>query len=198
MNCQHCGSALTPGQKFCTNCGAPAEAPVTPVQPPVSGYQAPQNPAAGTYRATSPVIAPRENVFLGFIGALVGALIGGASIILLDQMGYIASISGLLLALCTLKGYQLLAKGTSKTGITICIVLMAITPFLADLLGWGMAVMDEFPMVSFTESIHLFFVLLGEDGELLFAYLKDLAFLYLFVALGAFAIVHDFIKKGHK
>ena len=51
-----------------------------------------------------------ENVPMGLLGALVGAALGGASIILLSQLGYIASISGVILAFCTLKGYQLLGK----------------------------------------------------------------------------------------
>ena len=59
--------------------------------------------------APAEIKAP-ENVFLGLIGARVGARLGGASIILLSQLGYIASISGVILAFCTLKGYQLLGK----------------------------------------------------------------------------------------
>ena len=58
----------------------------------------------------SPEVKAPENMVLGILGAIVGALIGGASIIGLSQLGYIASISGLILAFCTLKGYELLSK----------------------------------------------------------------------------------------
>ena len=60
--------------------------------------------------AAGEVRAP-ENVPMGMIGALLGAVLGGASIILFSQLGYIASISGVILAFCTLKGYELLGKG---------------------------------------------------------------------------------------
>ena len=43
---------------------------------------------------TSPEIEEKqENMFTGIIGAVLGAVIGGASIVLLGQLGYVASIT---------------------------------------------------------------------------------------------------------
>lgn len=51
----------------------------------------------------------KENLVGGVVGALVGSLLGVASIILLSQMGYVAALSGVIMAVCALKGYELLA-----------------------------------------------------------------------------------------
>lgn len=51
----------------------------------------------------------KENLFTGIIGALLGSLLGVLCIILLSQMGYVAALSGFVMAVCTLKGYELLA-----------------------------------------------------------------------------------------
>ena len=76
MNCNHCGTTLPEGVSVCTVCGTPVE-----------------TVAAG------PEIQPvRENVAMGILGAIGGALIGGASIILLSRLGFIAAISGFLIA----------------------------------------------------------------------------------------------------
>ena len=138
-----------------------------------------------------------ENVPLGILGALVGAVIGGASIVLLGRLGYIASLSGLILAFCTLKGYELLAKGLSKKGIVICIVLMVLTPFVADLTDWALVIMDAWADygITFGEAI-LAIPALMQDGSIdMGEYFKNLGMIYLFVVLGGFYTVKNTIKK---
>ena len=137
-----------------------------------------------------------ENVFLGLIGALVGALLGGASIILLSQLGYIASISGVILAFCTLKGYQLLGKTLSKKGIVLCILLMLITPFAADWIDWSIYLMKDLPEYGLTivQACVMFGELMAEGYVDMFEYVKNLGMIYLFVALGAFGTLKNTIK----
>lgn len=142
-------------------------------------------------------IAAPENMLLGIIGALVGAIIGGLSIVLLSQMGYVASISGVVLAFCTLKGYELLGKALSKKGIVICIILMVLTPFIADWICWALVVMEAWAEygVTFTEAF-VTVPLLLQDGTIALAdYLKDLGMLYLFVVLGGFYTVRNALKS---
>ncbi len=50
----------------------------------------------------------KENVLAGLVGAFLGSLIGVACIVGIGQMGYVASISGLVMAVCAIKGYSLL------------------------------------------------------------------------------------------
>ena len=148
------------------------------------------------YENPAEVPAP-ENTALGILGALVGALIGGASIVLLSMMGYVASLSGVVLAFCTLKGYELLGKVLSKKGIIICIVLMVLTPFVADWISWALVLMDAWADygVPFTEAFATVPLLLMDGTIAMADYLKDLGMLYLFVVLGAFYTVRDALKK---
>lgn len=137
-----------------------------------------------------------ENVGLGIIGALLGAVIGAACIILLSQLGYVASLSGVVLAFCTLKGYELLAKGLSKKGIAICVVLMVLTPFVADWIDWAIVLMQNMEIsLTFGEAFVAVPLLLIEGGIEIATYLSNLGMIYLFVVLGGFYTVKKVIKK---
>ena len=146
--------------------------------------------------APAEVKAP-ENVLLGLIGALVGAVLGGASIILLSQLGYIASISGFILAFCTLKGYELLGKRLSKKGIVLCVILMIVTPFVADWIDWAIFLMKDYPEYDLTlvDSCIMFGELMAEGYVDMFEYVKNLGMIYLFVILGAFGTLKNVLKK---
>lgn len=174
MNCNHCGAPLVEGAAVCDKCGAAVMA--NPVE-----------------------IKAHENVALGFIGALVGAIIGGASIVLLSQIGYVAAISGLLTAVCTLKGYELLGKGLSKKGIVICVVLMILTPVVADWLDWGLWLYKDLSAygASYFECVGLVSTFLADGSIAMADYLKNLGILYLFVALGGFGTIRSAFK-GNK
>ena len=176
MNCNHCGTTLPNGATNCSVCGSP-------VMP------------AAAYPGELPA---RENVALGFVGALVGALLGGASIILLSRMGYIASLSGLLIAFATLKGYELLGKRLSKTGMAICFVLMLVTPFAAYNLDMLLQCYDEWKIYGLTvgDSVSLMIEILQTEEELLFEYLKELGMLYLFMILGAFGVIRNALRNA--
>ena len=142
-------------------------------------------------------VKEEENVVLGILGALVGAVLGGASIILLSQLGYVASISGVILAFCTLKGYELLAKSLSKKGIVICVILMLVTPFVADLLDWGIAVYSQLGEYgfSFTDCLLMLPKFFADGTITMDEYLKNLGMIYLFVAIGGFYILKGAFQK---
>lgn len=146
--------------------------------------------------APAEVKAP-ENFLLGLIGALVGAVLGGASIILLSQLGYVASISGVILAVCTLKGYELLGKGLSKKGIVLCVLLMVVTPFLADWIDWAIYLMKDVPEYGLTivDACVLLGELMAEGYVDMAEYAKNLGMIYLFVIIGAFGTLKNLFKK---
>lgn len=185
MNCPKCGSPVASSFSFCENCGSALEPqqPVTQAaayEQPV--YQQPMQPEK------------RENVVTGVIGALIGALIGAASIILLSQLGYVAAISGLILAVCTLKGYELLGRKMSTKGLIICIVIMLVTPYIADRIDWAIVAAKEMPY-SVSEA---FFKVPDwidrgtiDSGD----YYLNLAKIYGFVVLGGIGTVVGWKKK---
>ena len=175
MNCNHCGTMLNEGAVVCSICGTPVQTDAV-------------NPSE---------LPGKENVAMGFVGALIGALLGGASIILLSRLGYVAALSGLLIAFATLKGYELLGKGLSKTGMVICFVLMLVTPFAAYNLDLLLQCHAEWKIFGLTlgDSFSLMLNLLKTDSELLRSYLSDLGMLYLFMVLGAFGIVRNAFRN---
>ena len=145
----------------------------------------------------SPEVKAPENFALGAVGALIGAVLGGASIIGLSQLGYIASISGLILAFCTLKGYELLAKGLSTKGVILCAVLMLVTPFVADYLDWAVFAYRELSDYGFTylDCLKLMPEFLRDGTITMGEYLKNLGMIYLFVIMGGFYTLKNAFKK---
>ena len=47
-----------------------------------------------------------DNIITGAVGAFLGSLIGVACIVIVGQLGYVASVSGLVMGVCALKGYE--------------------------------------------------------------------------------------------
>ena len=166
MNCKHCGQELLDGAPICDGCGAAVEAQAAPLK--------------------------LENTLTGTIGALIGALLGGASIILLSQLGYVAAISGVILAVCTLKGYELLGGQLSKRGILISCVLMVIMPYLADRIDWAIWILQEFPDYDLTFADA--FAIVHEVADPT-SYLSGIGMVYLFVVLGAFGTLKRLFQK---
>ena len=137
-----------------------------------------------------------ENVATGVVGAVIGAVLGGASIILLSQIGYVAAISGFILAVCTLKGYELLGGRLSKKGILISCVLMAITPYIADRLDWAIIIAQTFADEGVT--LGMAFAAVHDviaESDLLGDYFTSLGMVYLFVVMGAFGTLKGLFKK---
>lgn len=180
MNCGNCGNPIEEGATSCSLCGQTVT----------------QEEAA--LQTQIPVAAPKsENVLTGTVGALIGATIGAAVILLLGQLGYVASISGLVLAVCTLKGYELLGHKLSTKGILICLVLIMITPYFADRLDWAMWICRELDddSISVGQVYASIPDLLAEGYLVKSEYIKGLVMLYVFAALGALGTVRDLFKK---
>ncbi len=172
MRCRKCSMEIPAGCATCPGCGAPVG--------PAAKFQ---NPAE---------IENSENIPLGILGALGGALLGALSIVLLSQLN---AISGFILAFCTLKGYEKLGGKLSGVGIIVSILLMLVTPYLADRISWALVIVKELPEdFTFTEA----FVYVPEIirlSELEGAYLRDILMLYGFCVLGAFSTVASVLKK---
>ena len=142
----------------------------------------------------NPVIPEKqEKVALGILGALIGGILGGAAIVLLGQMGLISAISGVILAFCSLKGYELLAGKLSKLGIVICIVVMLIVPYVADRISWALVIVEEFGW-QFGDAFRYVHDVIKEYA-MEADYWKDLLFIYAFAVLGACTTVKQAFKK---
>ena len=184
MICSKCGQVLPEGATTCSFCG---EA-VTPQTQPV-------NQPSDTIENAPLVEEKHENVVKGTIGALIGSLIGGACIILLGQLGYVAAISGIVLAFCALKGYELLGGKLSTKGIVISIIFMLVVPAVAFFINVALSVVGEFPDATFGEALSFVIELTQYDSEMQSAVVTELLMLYGFTALGAFSLVASAFKK---
>lgn len=85
------------------------------------------------------VSAQSSNLFAGLVGALIGSLAGVAVWLLLDQLGFIAGISGALMAIGAMWLYAKLGGCLDKKGVICCIIVVAVMVFAANYLAYGIA-----------------------------------------------------------
>ena len=138
-------------------------------------------------------VVVKEKVVLGIFGALIGSIIGAVCIVLLGQLGYIASICGVVMGFCAIKGYRLLAGKLSVKGIVISIVLMIVMVYLSNWVSYALAVAEVYEVDFFTAFINVHY-LVGEGAITAFDYFKEVGMLYIFTALGAVPTVRDQFK----
>lgn len=141
-----------------------------------------------------------ENVIAGIIGAFLGGCIGVIFIVIIGLLGYVAAAGGVIMAVCTLKGYELFAKKMSKKGIFFCILMMIFMIFVAFSVDTGLLIFAEFadygvsPFTCIAMVPELFLEDLLDTRDLL----PDLLQLYAFSGLGIFLMLRHFISESKK
>ena len=135
-----------------------------------------------------------ENVVGGLLGILIGSLLGVLCIVLLSQLGVVAALSGLIMAVCTLKGYEMLGGKLSNRGIVISIVVMIVMTFVGDRIDWAILVSQqlEMPLPMAFQAVP---VLLAEEIIEPTIYVVNLLLLYLFMAVGAVPTIRSSIRN---
>ncbi len=136
----------------------------------------------------------KENVIGGIVGALIGSLMGVASIVILSQMGYVAVLSGVIMAVCTLKGYEMLGGKLSKKGIVISSILMILMTLIGDHVDWAFVIMQQLE-VDFITAYQILPLLLDEEAIDMSLYVGNLAMQYLFVLVGAIPTIIATVKN---
>lgn len=134
----------------------------------------------------------KESVVAGVVGAFLGSVIGVITIIILGQLGYVAVISGLVMGVCTVKGYEMLGKKMSTKGIIICSIVMIIMTYFGEKLDWMITMMTEADF-SLSEASFYFWDIL-EYADATSTFIADLALVYLFTAGGAVPTILNVIK----
>lgn len=122
----------------------------------------------------------KENLPLGIIGAVIGILIGTVLWVVIGQIGFIAGIAGYAIVFCGMKGYGILGRKLSKTGIVICIILSFLAIIGAEFISLGITAYRELHEYSITlgQAFSLIPAML-EEPELIGAVVKDLAVGYI-------------------
>ena len=85
------------------------------------------------------VEAQKSNVFLGTIGALLGAMLGGVIWIIIGELGFIAGLAGFAMMFFAIKGYSGLSGRLDKKGQIISLVIALIMIFVADYTSYALS-----------------------------------------------------------
>lgn len=128
--------------------------------------------------------AQKSSLLPGLVGAMLGCLAGIVVWILVYRLGYIAGISGLVMAVLSLKGYEKLGGALDRKGVVICLLVMLGSVFLANKLAWAWAAYDG--LKDYGYGFFDCYQGLGEileACELSGAYFKDLAVGYFLTLL---------------
>lgn len=125
-----------------------------------------------------------ENFIAGLVGAFLGSLLGTALIVLLGQMGYVAAVSGLVMAVCSLKGYEKLGGAMSKKGVIASSVIMLIMTYIGNRIDWGIAASKALD-IGVLDGYRVIPELIKEGAIESGDYWSGLVLLYLFTLVGA-------------
>lgn len=140
-----------------------------------------------------------ENVIGGVVGALIGSVVGVLVIVLLSQLGYVAAISGVVMAIGVLKGYELLGGKLTKKGIVISVVIMLLMTYIGDQIDWALRlyIQGGGKEEGFTlfECYRLLGLALEEEIIEKGSYYGNLVMLYLFLLLGAIPTIVSKVRE---
>ncbi len=132
--------------------------------------------------------AKPENIPLGIMGAVLGSLIGVAAIVIIGQLGYVAAISGFLLAIFTFKGYEKFSGKMGKVGLAICVVIMIAMVFVGNHLDWAVFLMREFE-VGLIDAV----IAVTQVAEMEL-YNQNLMMIAIFAIVGSFGSIRATLK----
>ena len=148
-----------------------------------------------------------ENVLAGIVGAFLFSLVGAAVYFILNLFGYIASISGLIGAVCAVKGYAVFAKKESKKGIIIAAIISILVMVLAWYLSFSYDIYSAYKewfasgevdfTLTFVESVKAVPLFLEESEVATTAY-GNLAISLLFCIGGCASYVITKVKNANK
>lgn len=144
----------------------------------------------------------KENVVAGIVGALLGSLLGVLCIMLLSQLGYVAALSGVVMAVGVLKGYELLGGKLSKKGIAICVVIMLFMTYLGDRLDWAILFYREGGGAesgyNVFECYRMVPLLISKGIIDMTEYIGNMMYIYAFLLLGAIPTIRKRVKEKQK
>jgi len=149
--------------------------------------------------ATEQNAQKKENVIGGIVGAFLGSIIGIVAIVLFSQMGKVAVISGVIMAVCAIKGYELLGGKLTIKGAVICIIMTLIMTYMGDRIDWAIAIVRELGDVLDIDYFGAFRIvpeMLAEEFIDSTAYWGNLALLYIFTIGGAIPTIISAIKSS--
>ncbi len=142
-----------------------------------------------------------ENVLFGIVGAFLFSLAGGVLYVILNMIGYIAAISGLVGVVCAIKGYAFFAKKESTRGVIISVIIAAVVLVIAWYVGFCLDLAEAYEIwhaegeVDYVpnvfECMSFGYIYLPDNP----AYFADLAISLVLAAVGCGSYVYKMLKK---
>ena len=141
------------------------------------------------------------NVITGIIGALLGSLLGVAAWVLIYQAGYISALGGLLMVICTMKGYELLGGRLNALGITLTCIISVAMLFAAEYLCLGIEIYKVYNEGTRVLSVSIFDTLEDvpfflSEPEVAGAVFRDMAIGLILMVVGAFGTIKQTYKSN--
>lgn len=140
----------------------------------------------------------KERIGRGVLGALLGALLGGAVIVFEDRTaGTFSPIFAVAAAIAVFQGYRQLAGGLSKRGAAICVILLMAVIAGANQINCTMEVIETVDALRGRDLVEVFgaFEEIPEVREIRSWYQGHLLVLYLFCLLGSLPILVRAFRK---
>ena len=140
-----------------------------------------------------------ENIVAGIVGAFLGSVLGVLCILLFSQMGRVAVVSGVIMAVCTLKGYELLAGKLTKKGIVISVILILLMVYIGDRIDWAILLTREvgaYWEIDFIDAFRLLPEFLTDEAIDPGSYWGNLVLLYIFTLGGAVPMIINTVKEN--
>lgn len=185
MICPKCGANIPDSVSSCSYCGNKIERVVV------------ESTVNNNIREVK-----NENVLFGTLGALIGSVAGVVIIVLLSQVGFIASLAGLAMGICTFKLYEKFAGTISKKGVIICIVIMVLMTVLAENIAFSIKVINELSEKGYNgDFFDIFFNLYKYMSEGYFnvgTYVINLLMVLAFNILGSFSYIKEQFRLATK
>ncbi len=133
------------------------------------------------------VKSKKGNFITGLVGAIIGSLIGAALWVAVYALGYIATICGIVLAVCVIKGFELFGGKLNKLGICFTVILTIAMVYASTYIAYGYTIYDIF---KDTDNIDIFTAIrsvtyfMKDYPEFSSSFYKDLVVGYIFTAIG--------------
>lgn len=134
----------------------------------------------------------KPKYLLGFFASLVGALIGSVVWVVLEMLGFIASLAGYAIAYGAFYAYKKVNSKYTKLAIILNVVAIIIAFLFAQYSGIVFEVLREYKAdgITFSDAI-LYTNYLFTNKEFIVALLPDFGFGILFAFLGSFRTIKD-------
>ena len=142
--------------------------------------------------------AQKERIGRGVLGALLGALLGGAVIVFEDRTaGTFSPIFAVAAAIAVFQGYRQLAGGLSKRGAVICVIILMAVIAGANQINCTMEVIETVDALRGWDFVEVFgaYEEIPEVREIQSRYQGHLLVLYLFCLLGSLPILVRAFRK---